>query len=112
MIIGSRQKLSQVVNEPVLTIDSESISRVSSTKTLGVIVDERITWREQLIDQVPKKASKEIGLFRRSKHLVNGNTLKVIYDAVVLPHFDYCALVSENFSNYRNFKVKRLDFYR
>ena len=54
MIIGSRQKLSQVVNESVLTIDSESISRVSSTKTVGVIVDERITWRDQ-IDQVPKK---------------------------------------------------------
>ena len=40
MIIGSRQKLSQVVNEPVLTIDSESISRVSCTKTLGVIADD------------------------------------------------------------------------
>ena len=97
MIIGSRQKLSQVVNESVLTIDSESISRVSSTKTLGVIVDERITWRDQTV-QVPKKASKGIGLLRRSKHLVSGNTLKAIYDTLVLPHFDYCALLSENFS--------------
>ena len=41
MIIGSRQKLSQIINEPVLSIGSESVSRVSSTKTLGVIVDER-----------------------------------------------------------------------
>ena len=37
MIIGSRQKLFQIINEPVLSIGSESISSVSSTKTLGVI---------------------------------------------------------------------------
>ena len=40
MIIGSRQKFSQLINEPVLTIGSESISRVSSNKTLGVVVDQ------------------------------------------------------------------------
>ena len=35
-------------------------------------------------------------MLRRSKHLVNGTTLKTIYDALVLPHFDYCALVWDN----------------
>ena len=72
MIIGSRQKLSQVINELVLTIGSESLSRVSSTKTLGVVVDERITWRDQ-VDQVPKKPPKGIAFLRRSKHSVNEN---------------------------------------
>ena len=107
MITGTRQKLSQIINEPVLSIGSESVSRVSSTKTLGVIVDERITWRDQ-IDQVAKKASKGIGLLRRSKHLVNGTTLKTIYDALVLPHFDYCALVWDNCSKSLQNKLVKL----
>ena len=60
-------------------------------------MNERVTWRDQ-IDQVPKKALKGIDLLRRSKHLVNGNTLKAIYDVLVLPRFHYCALLSENVS--------------
>ena len=46
-IIASRQKLSQIINEPGLSIGSESVSRFSSTETLGVIVDESFTWRDQ-----------------------------------------------------------------
>ena len=92
MLIGSRQKLSQVKFDPDFIIGSESISRVSSTKTLGVLVDENITWGNH-IDYVAKKAAKGIGLLRRSKDLLDSNTLKTIYSAIVLPHFDYCALV-------------------
>ena len=33
---------------------------------------------------------------RRSKDLLDSNTLKAIYSAIVLPHFDYCALVWDN----------------
>ena len=69
-------------------------SRVSSTKALGVMhCGCTLHLRRDQIDQVAKKASKGIGLLRRSKHLVNGTTLKTIYDALVLPHFGNCALV-------------------
>ncbi len=43
MVIGSRQRLSQVIADPILMMGSEGIKRVSSTKTLGVVVDECIT---------------------------------------------------------------------
>jgi hypothetical protein len=48
MLIGSRQRQSQINTEPILSIGSESIKRVSSTKTLGVIVDECITWKDHI----------------------------------------------------------------
>ena len=79
MLIGSRQRLSQIDTEPIWSIESESIKRVSSTKTLGVIVDECITWKDH-IDKVAKKASKGIGMLRRSKDLLDKNTLKTIYN--------------------------------
>jgi hypothetical protein len=57
MLIGSRQRQSQINTEPILSLGSESIKRVSSTKTLGVIVDECITWKDH-IDKVEKKPRK------------------------------------------------------
>ncbi len=66
MLIGSRQRQSQINTELTLSIGSESIKRVSTTKTLGVIVDECITWKDH-IDKVAKKASKGIGILRLSK---------------------------------------------
>ena len=107
MLIGSRQKLSQVKIDPHLHIGSEGIGRVSSTKTLGVLVDENITWRNH-IDYVAKKASKGIGLLRRSKDLLESNTLKTIYNATVLPYFDYWALVWYNCSQTIKNKLEKL----
>ena len=40
MLIGSRQRLSQIISDPILSIESESIKRVSSTKTLGVVAND------------------------------------------------------------------------
>jgi hypothetical protein len=59
MLIGSRQKLSQVKSDFDLIIWSERISCISSTKTLGVLVDENITWGNH-IDYVAKKPLKEL----------------------------------------------------
>ena len=64
MLIGSRQRLSQIISDPILSIGSESIKRVSSTETLGVMVDECITWKDH-IGEVAKKAAKGIGILRK-----------------------------------------------
>ena len=107
MLIGSRQKLSQVKSDPDLHIGSEGISRVSFTKTLGVLVDENIAWGNH-IDYVAKKAAKGIGLLKRSKDMLDSNALKTIYSAIVLPHFDYCALVWDNCSLALKNKLEKL----
>jgi hypothetical protein len=107
MLIGSRQRQFQINTEPILSIGSESIKRVSSTKTLGVIVDECITWKDH-IDKVEKKASKGIGILRGSKDLLDKDTLKTIYSAFVLPYFDYCALVWDNCSKTLQNKLQKL----
>ena len=107
MLIGSRQRLSQIISDPILSIGSEAIKRVSSTKTLGVMVDECITWNDH-IDKVAKKAAKGIGILRRSKGFLDEDTLKTVYSAFVLPHFDYCALVWHNCSKALQNKLQKL----
>ena len=107
MLIGSRQRLSQIISDPILSIGSESIKRVSSIKTLGVMVDECITWKDH-IDEVAKKAAKGIGILGRSKGFLDKDTLKTVYSAFLLPHFGYCALVRHNCSEALQNKLQKL----
>ena len=45
-----------------------------------------------------KKTSKGIGMLRFCKSFVSKYTLKIIYNVLVLPYFDYCSLVWSNCS--------------
>ena len=82
----SRQRLSQVSADPILSMGSEGIKPVSSTKTLGVVVDECITWRHH-VHKVAKKAAQGNRVLRRSKHLFDRDTLKRVYNAFVFTSF-------------------------
>ena len=48
MIISSRQKLSKITIEPEIRIGETAIKRVRNSKTLGVLIDEHLTWDGQL----------------------------------------------------------------
>ena len=67
-------------------------------------MDECVTW-DNYIEQVLSKASKGIGLLRRSKDLVNTNSLQTMYKALVISYFGYCALVWGNCSKKKNYKI-------
>ncbi len=54
---------------------------------LAVIIDERLTW-EKHIDMICSKVSAGIGAIRRII-IVSPATLKLIYNAIVQPYFDY-----------------------
>ena len=44
MLIGSRQSLNTFNGLPSFTIDSNSIKQVEFTKSLGVYIDQNLTW--------------------------------------------------------------------
>ena len=92
MIIGSRQRISNKIGDPKIELVESEIKRVHKSKTLGVIIDERLSWIDQIQNTVTK-VSKGIGMMRRMKQFVPKSTLLRIYNAIVLSHFDYCSLV-------------------
>ena len=61
------------------------------TKSLGVIIDEKLDWKEQ-IDAISKKVSKGTGALRLCKSFVPLDTLKILYNTLILLYFDYCCL--------------------
>ena len=74
MIIGSRHNLAKTKKDPIILIREKKIQRVWKTKSLGVIIDEKLDWKEQ-INAISKKVSKGIGALRLCK-----NTLKILYN--------------------------------
>jgi hypothetical protein len=60
---------------------------------LGVDLDERFTW-EKHIDNICAKVG--AGIMRRMKPFVPVEILKLIYNALVQPYFDYCSTLWDN----------------
>ena len=106
MIVGSRQRISNILTDPIVKLGDSTIKRVNKSKTLGVIVDEHLSWNDQ-IQSIVSKSSKGIGMIRSIKKFVPQSTLLKIYNDIVLSHFDYCSLVWDNCSDYLLNKLQK-----
>jgi len=60
MLIGSRHKLNSLSILPDLEINGTQLNRVNFTKSLGVLIDENLTWSNH-INAISKKISSGIG---------------------------------------------------
>jgi len=79
-------------DEPCIIINDIVLKREPTVKFLGVLVDEQLTFKPH-IEYVAKKVSVGIGFMYRGKHLMDKKQLKLLYNSLVLPHYNYCSLV-------------------
>ena len=92
MVIGSWQKLGTFDKSPNLVLDSFPIKQVSTTKSVGVLVDKHLSWNAH-IASISKKIASAIGAIKCCRPFVPTETLKYACNAIVQPHFDYCDVV-------------------
>ena len=78
-----------VQNELELYINNEKIEKVQSTKFLGVVIDDKLNWKEH-IARVKGKLSKCIAIMHKVKYVLNSTTLLIIYNSLFLPYLSYC----------------------
>ena len=64
MIIGSHKRLYQIRSDPSVTSDNNQIKRVKVTKPLGLMIDETLTWDEQ-VTLITNKVNKALNVLRR-----------------------------------------------
>ena len=108
MVIGSRQKfLAENCSELNIQLDNQPISRVEHAKSLGLIIDDRLSWSNH-ISELCRKISSAIGALRRIRPLISQSTAVQIYHALIQPHFDYCAPVWDGLSSYLCEKLQKL----
>ena len=108
MIISSCQKqLTNTNNHINIKIENYRIKRVTSTKSLGVTVDERLSW-DKHVDEKSKKIAAAIGALKCIRPFISTASATLIYQALIQPHFDYCSLVWDGCSAKLSDKMQKL----
>src|SRR6266516_2453522 len=74
---------------------NQSVSKVQSTKFLGIEIDDKLSWKNH-IQIVQKKLSTTNYILRNIRHKIKQNTAIKIYDTMALTHLSYCNLIWGN----------------
>lgn len=73
-------------------VNGQALERVDSTKILGVIISNNLTWHNH-IDYVCSKANSALYLLRRVSGGMDLDCKVTLYKSLVRPHLDYCSAV-------------------
>lgn len=91
------QRTKNVRGQCNLLVNNQKIAEVKTTKYLGVIIDDNLTFKENAIQTIKKVASK-INVISRLGNSVTPYTKCTIYKSITAPHYDYCSTVMINYT--------------
>ena len=94
MLIGTHQRHSTVDNFMVM---ADNITTVGTFKYLGKILDQTLSWKDH-VSSLGKKISSRQGILSRARKVLPKHTCLTLYNAMILPFFDYCAPVRDSCS--------------
>ena len=86
MMFCRRKKLYHDVK---LLIDGQAIDEVQKTKFLGIIIDNKLTWKWH-IDHIAGKISRGIGMIIKARQYLNKTGLMSLYYSFIYPYLTYC----------------------
>ena len=87
MIMGSRHKVSNIDRNDVnVNVNGLRLQYVNTCK------HDKLTWHDQ-IDKVRKQVLFGSYMLRKASYFIPSHTLKMLYNSIVAPHFDYCDIV-------------------
>ena len=75
----------------LLSLNEQPLLLVSETMFLGVFLDDNLTWKPH-ISLLASKLSKSIGLTSRSRFFLSTQSLRTLYNSMILPYLYYCNL--------------------
>ena len=70
MLIGSKYKLANIKRSPIFHLDGSNIKRVYTSKSLGMHIDENLSWSDY-IDEMVKKISRAINGLKQVRPFVH-----------------------------------------
>ena len=89
MLTGTAQALSRNGNLLAVRVSGELIRRVYKSKYLGLIVDDKSSWKDH-IDLISSKIRGNIGVMKQVREYVPGQILILLYGTLVEPYLRYC----------------------
>ena len=107
-IIGTKQNLKNILGQkPNIHILDCPIKQVVQCKSLGVILDENLSWKSNT-NAICKKISSGIYALKRIKPFVDQKTLMSVYNAIIHPYFTYCCEVWDVFGETQSMRLQKL----
>ena len=89
ILIGIQFKLSQINSDFTVKVNNTPLERVIKHKSLGVQIDESLNWRPH-INTISKKISPGLATLKWVSHFIPFDTRVSMYNALVMPYFNYC----------------------
>ena len=76
-------------DECKIIIDESIIDCVSNTKFLGIMLDDKLSWKLH-INHICNKVSKAIGILVKARRILGIDSLVTLYNTLIKPYFSYC----------------------
>lgn len=96
MVLGTKSRLKSIGNTTLnINIDGTPLKRVTHCKHLGVSVDENLSWTDH-IKSVQKKCSSGLYMLKSIRNIVDKDTMKLVYNALISSHLSYCNIIWDN----------------
>ena len=86
MIFGNRRKTADIC----VRINKEKINRVNYTQCLGVVIDDKLTWKSHILS-IRSKLSKCCAIMYTASSLINKHGMHMLYYSLFMPYIMYCA---------------------
>jgi len=88
MLFGQRN-----INQNIrITLNNNHITKVTNTKFLGVIIDDKLTWKDH-IKYTSARVSRGIGILHKARKYLPTFILPSLYSTLVLPYIQYCNII-------------------
>ena len=92
MITGTRHTVSSIDNNDDVNVNGLRLQYINTCKHLGVLIDNKLTWHDQ-IDKVRNQVLFGSYMLHKASYFIPSHTLKMLYNSIVAPHFEYCDIV-------------------
>ena len=109
LLLLGRKGRAQELEDVSVTLNGEQLPRSQMVKCLGASIDDGLMWKEH-VDSLRKKCYCGLAKLRRLRDVLPPETKKV-YNALVLPHLDYCSVVWQECTNELQQKEERIQNY-
>ena len=108
MLIGSKQMIKSISDLQLnVIIENKPVNCVIECKTLGVTLDQHLSWKSNT-EIICKKITSGISALRHLKEFIDRKTLVSVYNAIVRPYFDYCCEVWDVFGETQSKRLQKL----
>ena len=93
MVIGNKKRLEEVT----LNVNGHILNQAENIKILGVTFDRGLKW-DSHIQNITKKCRSLLGILFKGRHLVDQNTKKLLYNAMVQSRLNYADVIWDSCS--------------